>query len=160
MLWKATVTKAQGVKATGLVRSSTGTSMVLNANRVYHARTRSTTKSKFNYVFNRYDRREKASYFETDSATSAIVTAADATFQSNMTALSYYPNNDSTKTAVTTYIPSADFALGILDGASSDRSWVWYSQGAYLKKILVAHDLDDLVDLFDTGTSTTSTTSS
>ena len=160
MIWKATVTKAQGVKGTGLVRSSSGTNIVLNARNVFHARTRATTKSKFNYVFNLYDRRESASYFETDSTVAAIVTAADATFQSNMTAVSYYPNQDSTETAVTTYIPSDSFSYAILDGASSDRSFLTYAEGTKLVTLLVNHDLDDLVDLFDTGTSTTSTTSS
>lgn len=160
MIFKATVTKAESAKATGLVRSSSGTNMVLNANRVFHARTRATTKSKFNYVFSLYDRRESSSYFECDSSVATLVTAADATFQSNMTAVSYYPSNDTSKTVVTTYIPSESLALAILDGSSSDRSWLWYAQGAIIKKILVNHDLDDIVDLFDTGTSTTSTTSS
>lgn len=157
MLFKATVTKFQSIKATGLVRGSSGTSMVLNTNRVSKLQTRASTKSKFRYTFNLWDRREKYSYVETDSSAATIVTAFDASWDSNAVAVNYYPGANTSNTVETIYLNNETIALAIADAtASSSRSWLWYYDGAGKEnKILIAHELDHLIDIATTGTTST-----
>ena len=159
---KVTCTKFdQGVKAVGIVRnSSTGTAILLNCANMSQVATRATTKSKFRYVFNKYDRRESSSYCETESTVASLLTAADVSPASNWIDLPVYPNQDITKSTVTKYFNVESFAYAVLDGSSSDRSYFTYAEGTVLKTVLVSYDLDDILDILVGGVTTTSTTSS
>ena len=122
MLAQITATKLEkSLRATGKV-SSSGTALLINASRASHLRVRATTKSKFNYPINYYDRRGSAAYIECNSTVASLVTAADASFNSNQLPLNYYPSGDSTKTAVATYIPVESFALGFRGNTAPNRS--------------------------------------
>ncbi|MFA5638690.1 MAG: hypothetical protein WC961_07420 [Anaerovoracaceae bacterium] len=161
MLIKAKLTVWDGIKTAGRVRSSSGTNFVLNTNRMNNFRVRATTKSKFEYTDNLYDRREAPAKVECDSTVATLVTAADATFESNVLPLNYYPGNDPTASTVATYISVDSIAFAYSDvDAHNERSFLVYYNGAGRKNvILVAHNLDQIVDLADYGTTSTTTSS-
>ena len=157
MLFICTVTKFQGVSSTGLVRSSSGTEMLLNTNRVNRLLTRDTTKSKFRYNLNLFDRRSTGEYVECDSSVATIVTAFAATWQTSSLAFYYYPKADTDNTPVLIYITAESIALCIADSTgSADRSWMYIYDGAgKLNKLLIMSSLDQILQIADIGTTST-----
>lgn len=157
MLVLATITKAESVKATGLVRSSSGSEFILNTNRINDLKTRASTKSKFRYNFNLYDRRESGTYMECDSSVATIVTAFSATLSADTLPFYYYPNADTTKTPVLTYITAESIAICYADASgASDRSFMeFYSGGGKKNTILVKSSLDQIMNIADYGTTST-----
>ena len=159
MLFICTVTKFQGVSSTGLVRSSSGTEMLLNTNRVNRLLTRDTTKSKFRYNLNLFDRRSTGEYVECDSSVATIATAFAATWQYASLPFYYYPHGDTDNTPVLIYITAESIALCIADASSSaDRSWMHTYDGAgKLNKLLIMSSLDQILNIADFGTTSTTT---
>ena len=131
--------------------------MVLNTNRISKMQVRDTTKSKFRYTFNLYDKREKYSYVESDTSVANWITAFDATWDSNAVPINYYPNADTSADTQKIYLHADSIALAVADAsAPTSRSLLWFYDGAGKKnRILIAHKLDHLVDLGSTGTTST-----
>ena len=163
MIGEFVITKASSVKADGLISPrSSGTTYVLNTNRINGLLTRATTKSKFKYNFNLFSRREVGTYMECDSTVAAIVVVADTTWASTMVPLYYFPPDhtinepDITATPVLIYLHSEGIAICWADHRTAERSWVNYYDGSGKEHlILVNHRLDQIVDIADTGTSST-----
>ena len=92
MIGEFVITKAQSTKADGRISPrSSGTTFVLNTNRMNGILTRATTKSKFQYNFNLFDRREKGTYMECDSTVASIIVVCDTTWASAVVPLYYFP---------------------------------------------------------------------
>lgn len=110
---------------------------------------RETTKSKFYYPFNPRDRRAAPVYVETDTSVADLKTAFSGTFQTPYGDLPLYPDDNTAISTVTTTYSWDNFVFAELK--SGEASWVYFSEGGWVKKYLVNYDLDDIVDLADFG---------
>lgn len=127
------------------------------------AQTVETTKTQFSYVLNPRSRRALPGLIKVTEALSVIKTAYASTWQNNYLDLPVFPDNDSTKTAVTKTYAKEAITYGEPDpSASTDRSFMHIMNGAFVvEKLLIEYNLDQIISIADTGatTTTTSTTS-
>lgn len=161
MIYKETITLWNAVRPHPTVDATNGTSVILNTNRINNYKVRATTKSKFYYSINPWDRRESPGYLETESSNSTITNAFNSTYNSNIFAMPVFENDDTTTAVVTRNIAWEDFAYAIADPNSSTRSYVWYTKkGAGLVRVLVDYSLDQIIDIAGSGATTTTSTTS
>ena len=143
MLFSATVTKWQGVShgVSKRVRATTGTTYLLNTNRLDGIRTNADDDLLSLYYFdNILDHRESGHYMEltvTDGGqrgqlASLILLMDTVPTHTHMT-LPIYPNMDSTETPVDTVIEIGNFAFAaaVADSGSTTDSIVYYAEDAF-----------------------------
>jgi len=159
MYYKETVTLWQGIRPHPTIDTTNGTYVVLNTNRINNLKVRASTKAKFNYSINPWDRREKPAYLQGESSVTTVSNAFDTTFNSYVLALPVFENDDTSVATVLRRIHVDDLAFAIADPDSANRSYVWYTTKAFgLVRVLVDYSLDQLVDVADTGNTTTTST--
>jgi hypothetical protein len=154
MLFAATVMKFQTVKADRDRRvrdTTTGTSFLLNTNRVTGIRAMTDTAySSLYYIENPFDNREHKEYMELHMTVAAISTQINTTPTYLTMTLPEYPKMDSTKSTVNTIIPIQNFAwaVAVADSGSATDSIVYYIESGFkLKRARVALTLVQLLAL-------------
>jgi hypothetical protein len=68
---------------------------------------------------------------ELNKTVAQLVTSMDTALTHNSITLSIYPNNDDTKTAVSTTIDVPDFAFAVVDENNASHSWVTYFKSGF-----------------------------
>lgn len=155
MLISTTITAWQGLGKDTRV-SGTSTAYLLNGNRIQGLEIRASTKSKFLYLDNPNDFREKPSYVEADEAVTTITTDADKTFQSTFMILSFYTDNDATQATFLRRIQATDIVYVRKSATSpATKSWVRYLEGSKVRELLCAYSIMQVRELGDTGDLTT-----
>jgi hypothetical protein len=157
MLFYATVTKWEGCGKDPRVKDTTnGTVFLLNGNRLNGLEIRSSTKSKFMYVDNHKNPREKASYIEAGEANSTIITDIDKTWNSMVVLLNFYTDNDTTKATFARKINVEDIAYVYFDQTyHHTKSWVVYYEGGKRMELICSYSLKQILSLVDDGNLTT-----
>lgn len=128
MLFTAVVTKWQA-DSWKRVLASTGTTYLLNTNRLNDIRVHGNYASLF-YSDNPFDYRDSPRYMELNKTVAQLITQMDTALTHNSMTLSVYPNNDVTKTAESITIDVADFAGATADNDAT-KSWVTYFKSGW-----------------------------
>jgi hypothetical protein len=108
------------------------------------------------FAENIHDQREKASYIETESTTTSIVSAADATFNSLFITLNIYPDNDVTSTAVATRVNCESISwVRKHELYPATKSWVIYFEAGKRREVVCDYSINQILSLADDGNLTT-----
>ena len=150
MLFLTTVTRWLGVgRGDHVVDKQTGTQYVFDINNVSNLKEEGTG-CQFNYLVSTNNRRTGYDEIHCTSPYITVRNEFDVLPISNTLELSYFPNNDVTKTPVTAYIDIHDFCYAWSHNPYPQYSWLVYSvKGLKDKRILVNMTLTDLL-LLDT----------
>jgi hypothetical protein len=136
---------------TGHPLSGTTQSIVLNTEHIFDWEDFGSD-SRFRYVFNLWDRREKAMLVTVDEATSAKISSANTAWGDIMVRL---PVEKVVGGALTwRYIPVRSIAWVEAVGSESDHCYVTYNEGGFKNvTVMVQFSLRDMVLVGSTGSS-------
>lgn len=158
MLAKVTVTKWEGLGKDVRVKDTTnGDTILMNGNRINGLQVRSSTKSKFLFVDNHHDFREKPSYVEAEETNANINTYIDYTWNSALVTLNFYTDNDVSLATVATRINCESIAYVYKDELyPATKSWVVYYEGGKRREKICDYSINQVYSLVDDGNLTTS----
>ncbi len=139
MIFSALVTKWQAnswKRATG-----TGVTYLLNTNRLDSIIEKHGVATLY-YFDNPMDYRDSGHFMTLDMTVAEIIAQMDTALAHHSITLDMFPNNDHTKTPVSTEISVADFAFAVTDSHDATHSWVVYTESGWnIKAVLVDHVL-------------------
>jgi hypothetical protein len=157
VLVKCTVTKWEGLGKQNRVTSTSGDLFLLNGNGINGIEVRAFNKTKFMFVDNIRNIREKASYIESTDTLSNLKMRIDKTFQSLIVAIPFYTDNVTTKATFTRHLNVETISYVYKDiSAPTTRAFVVYYEGGKRFELLSSYDIRQIEALCDTGGITTS----
>ena len=130
------------------VRVSTGTTFLLNTNRLDGIRAMANAANSSLYYFdNPFDSKCNSDYMEVALSVAQLKTQADTAPTHTFMRMPVYPNMDSTKTPADITIPIGNFAYGVAvaDSGSATDSLVYYVTGNKLTRARVQMTLTQLL---------------
>lgn len=128
------------------VRATTGTTFLLNTNRMDSIRQLPNGDCSLYYFDNPYDARDAGHFMVINSTLAMLIGNMDYAAGHNSFTVGIYPNNDSTKTPVDTEIANAYFAYGVAQVNHATRSWITYAEAGWdLKTVLVNNTLANIL---------------
>lgn len=146
MLLEVTASAISGRKLT----ASTQT-IVVNSENIYDWQDL-TSGSRFRYVVNPNDRRDKALMVTISEAISECLTAANTAWGDVIVKLPVEATVDGTTTDM--YIPVKSITWGEAVDGETDHIYVWYNEGGFkTRHVMVPFSLNDLEYVGSTGTS-------
>jgi hypothetical protein len=94
------------------------------------------------YFDNPFDYRDSGHFMTIDMSVAEVIAQMDTALAHHSITLDMFPNNDITKTPVSTEISVADFAFAVTDHHDATHSWVVYTESGWdIKAVLVDHVL-------------------
>lgn len=146
MLFEVTATAISGKKLSGSTQS-----LVLNSENVFDWQDL-TSGSRFRYVVNPNDRREKALLITIEEAISECLSAANTAYGDVQIKLPVETTIGGTTTD--SYIPVRSITWCEAVGSETDHVYVQYNEGGFkTREVMVPFSLNDMVYVGSTGTS-------
>ena len=145
-LVKFTATAISGKKLVGTTQS-----IVVNAKQMFDWQDL-TSGSRFRYVLNPNDRREKALLITVSEAISAKLASANTAFADILVKLPVEASVGAT--VVDRYVPAESIVWGEAVGSETDHAYVQYAiGGSKISEVMIPFGLNDLCYVSTTGTS-------